>query len=117
MTTHLRFLGDIVRKTGEQTLIKTEHEKTLRRRELGEAFGLFAVPRVVGFWPDEHQHRDLGFLRISSRFGQFYPRVLTNMLTRASQKPGSSIQTRESVDGCDQFLVLSMCICLSNSRG
>ena len=49
MKTHLRFVGDIVRKTGDSSSLKVECEKTARAQELGEESGLFLTPKVIRF--------------------------------------------------------------------
>ena len=45
----MEFVGDIVRKTGETSLLAVEAAKASRAYEIGKDSGLFAVPKVVGF--------------------------------------------------------------------
>ena len=49
MENRLRFVGNVVRKTGDPAFLEIEHEKMERARTLGEQTGLFVVAKVVGF--------------------------------------------------------------------
>jgi hypothetical protein len=48
----MEFIGDIVRKTGESSMLAVEAEKASRAFEIGRDSGLFYVPKVVKFDAD-----------------------------------------------------------------
>ena len=45
----MEFIGDIVRKTGESSILAVEAAKASRAFEVGKDCGLFYVPKVVNF--------------------------------------------------------------------
>mgnify|MGYP001146765002 CR=1 FL=1 len=55
------FVGNIARKKGESSLLAIEAVKTQKAREIGEASGLFRVPKVLDF---DEQKGVLDFERI-----------------------------------------------------
>jgi len=58
----MEFIGDIVRKTGELSMLAVEATKASRAFEIGKASGLFYVPKVVNF---DAKEQVLEFERLS----------------------------------------------------